>query len=452
MRDGAGGSGTLLSSVAAIGGTRNGPPPRALRVPRPWARPVAGRVAAVLRVAVLRAAVLRAAGLGVAVLGIAVLGIAAITSSAANAQGAPQGARPPTPVTVIELSAQDVTLTTRLPGRIVASGTAEVRPQVAGIIQKRLFDEGAEVAVGDPLYQIDDAGYQAAIDLANAEVAQANARVVAANKAASRAKELVGRAVASEQTLDEAIAERDAAAAALDVSQARLHQAQIDLDRTTVRAPLSGVIGRSLTTQGALVTSGQAEPLAVIRALDPVLVDVTQSAAEIVQWRRHKTAAELADADPTVTLTLADGEAYDHTGTLTAAEPHVDEQTGVVTLRMQFPNPERLLLPGMYAEVQMPQGVARDAILAPQQGVSRDRRGRPTALVVNADNVVESRELTIIGARSSDWIVTDGLRPGDRLVVEGLQKIQPGATVAPEVKAAPQPAPEVEAHAATPVE
>ncbi len=357
----------------------------------------------------------------------------------AMAQGAPPqgGEAPPMPVTVVTLQPQDVTLTAMLPGRIVASGVAEVRPQVNGIITERLFDEGEGVELGDALYRIDAATYEAAVELATAEVAQANARLIAAEKSATRARELVGRNVASEQTLDEAVAQRDAALAELDVAQARLHSAQIDLDRTTIRAPLTGVIGLSLTTQGALVTEGQAEALAVIRALDPVLVDVTQSAAEVVRWRRGDVAAELAEADPTVTLTLADGQEYELTGELTAAEPHVDEQTGVVTLRLEFPNPDALLLPGMYAQVELPQGVARDVILAPQEGVSRNRRGNPTALVVNAEDVVESRELEIIQARASDWIVSGGLNAGDRLIVEGLQKVQPGAKVAPEERTPP---------------
>jgi membrane fusion protein (multidrug efflux system) len=355
--------------------------------------------------------------------------------AASQAPGGQGGEPPPVPVTVVTLHPQDVTLTATLPGRIVASGVAEVRPQVNGIITERLFNEGAHVELGDPLYHIDDAIYEAAVELARAEVAQAKARLIAAEKTESRISDLVGRNVASESALDDAVAQRDAAAAELDVARARLHSAQIDLDRTIIRAPLSGVIGRSLTTQGALVTSGQAEPLAIIRALDPVLVDVTQTAAEIVRWRRGEIAAELAEADPTVTLTLADGIEYKHTGSLTAAEPHVDQQTGVVTLRMEFPNPDSLLLPGMYAQVEMPQGVARDVILAPQEGVSRDRRGNPIALVANAENIVETRELAILQARDSDWIVSDGLEAGDRLIVEGLQKVQPGAKVAPEERA-----------------
>jgi membrane fusion protein (multidrug efflux system) len=345
------------------------------------------------------------------------------------------GGAGPVPVTVVTLEARDVTLTSMLPGRVVASGVAEVRPQVDGIITARLYREGADVAVGDPLYRIDTATYRARVAAADAAVAQAEARLRAAEREAARVRRLIERNVASQQNLDEAIADRDAAAAALEVAEADLMSAEIDLDRTTVKAPLSGVIGRSLTTQGALVTDGQAEPLAVIRTLDPVLVDVTQSAAEIIAWRRGLMADRLADASPDVTLTLADGSAYGETGLLTAAEPYVHETTGVVTLRLEFPNPDRLLLPGMYVQVEMPQGVARGVVLAPQEGVSRDRRGRPTALVVGEDDVVEERVLEIVEARDGAWIVSDGLAAGDRLIVEGLQKVRPGATAAPEERA-----------------
>ena len=216
------------------------------------------------------------------------------------------------------------------------------------------------------------------------------------------------------------------------MAEAALLSAEIDLERTVIRAPIGGVIGRSLVTQGALVSAGQAAPLTVIRRLDPVLVDVTQSASELIEWRRGLVSGRLGDVEKTVTLTLADGETYEQTGLLTAAEPYVDELTGVVTLRLEFPNPEELLLPGMYVQVEMPQGLVRDVVLAPQQGVTRDRRGRPVALVVGADGVVEERTLEVLQARGSDWIVTDGLRPGDRVIVEGLQKAAPGATVQPE--------------------
>lgn len=362
---------------------------------------------------------------------------AILLAGAAAAQAPAGGAPPPTAVTVVTLSARDVTLTAELPGRVVASGVAEVRPQVNGIIIERLFREGSDVTVGQPLYRIDPATYEARVAATRAGVAQARARLRAAERDATRISELIERRVASEQAFDEAVAARDAADAALKVAEADLLTAEIELERTTINAPLAGVIGRSLTTQGALVTSGQAAPLAVIRTIDPVLVDVTQSAAEVLAWRRGVTAQTLDAAEQTVTLTLADGSRHVHTGSLRAAEPYVNEQTGVVTLRLEFPNPERLLLPGMYVQVDMPQAVARGAVLAPQEGVAYDRRGRPTALVVNADNVVEERVLDIIAARGTDWIVREGLADGDRIIVEGLQKTRPGATVAPEERAAP---------------
>jgi len=338
----------------------------------------------------------------------------------------------PTPVTVVTLAEKDVTITSLLPGRVVASGVAEVRPQVNGLIVERLFKEGGQVEVGDPMYQIDPATYEALVAAAKAQVAQATARLRAAGREADRLQRLQGRNVVSEKALDDAVGERDAAAAALQVAEAELLSANINLDRTIVRAPLSGVVGRSLTTKGALVTAGQAQPLAVIRQLNPILVDVTQSASELLAWKRGDAINRLENADKTVRLRLADGQEYEQTGSVTAAEPHVNESTGVVTLRMEFPNPEQFLLPGMYVQVEMPQGIARGVVLAPQEGVSRDRRGRPVAMVANAEDEVESRTLTVLQELGSDWIVTEGLGQGDRLIVEGLQKIGPQMKVAPE--------------------
>ncbi|MGC9418261.1 MAG: efflux RND transporter periplasmic adaptor subunit [Rhodovulum sp.] len=372
----------------------------------------------------------------------AILTLTLATGPGLAQQGPGQGGeRPPTPVTVVSLAAQDVTLTTRLPGRVVASGVAEVRPQVAGLIIERLFEEGAEVALGDALYRIDAASYEAQVAAAEAAVAQATATLRAAQKEADRIQTLLARNVTSQQNVDDAVAARDAAEAGLKVAEAQLLAARIDLERTTITAPLAGTVGRSLTTRGALVTAGQAQPLAVIRSLDPVYVDVTMSAAELIAWRRGHLETTLAEADRTVSLHLPDGGGFEHEGELTAAEPYVDEQTGVVVLRMEFPNPDKLLLPGMYVQVDMPTGVVPDAMLVPQEGVSRDRRGRPTAMVVTPENTVEQRVLTVIGDRGSDWIVTGGLADGDRLIVAGLQKIAPGATVAPEERAAaPAPA------------
>ncbi|MCZ4291510.1 efflux RND transporter periplasmic adaptor subunit [Hoeflea alexandrii] len=356
----------------------------------------------------------------------------AVMASVASAQ---QQERPPTPVTVVTLEAKTVTVTSTLPGRVVASGVAEVRPQVNGIIVERLFEEGSAVKEGDILYRIDPATYRAQVVAAEAAVNQAEVSLKSADRELTRMESLRKSNVASEQALDAAITTRDIADAALQVAKAQLLAANIDLERTTIRAQLSGAIGRSLTTQGALIISGQAAPLAVIRKLDPVYVDVAQSAADLVRWKRQGPRAAGAKIDTKVELMLADRTTFEHTGELTAAEPHVDEQTGVITLRLQFPNPDEMLLPGMYVQVEMPQGVIEDAILVPQEGVSRNRRGDPTAMVVGPDNVVEERLLTIVSDRGSDWIVADGLEAGEKVIVEGLQKIAVGATVAPEERA-----------------
>ncbi|WP_243612583.1 efflux RND transporter periplasmic adaptor subunit [Shimia aestuarii] len=358
-----------------------------------------------------------------------------LSFNAPSAQAQQQGGeRPPTPVTVVTLKTQDVTLSSALPGRVTASGVAEVRPQVSGIVMERIFEEGRPVAKGDPLYRIDPATYEAAKAAAEANLAQAEAQLRSAQREEARQKELRERNVASQQAFDDAVAARDVAEAAVKVAEAQVLSTTIDLDRTTITAPISGTVGLSQTTQGALVTAGQTTALTVIRKLDPVYVDVTQSASELLQWRR--SGQELAEeAGAVVTLRLADGEPYEHEGILAAAEPHVNEQTGVIVLRLEFPNPDRFLLPGMYVQVAMPQGIVQDAILAPQEGVTRDRRGRPTAMVVTAENVVESRELTVQRDLGNHWVVTEGLAPGDRIIVAGLQKVSPGMTVAPEERA-----------------
>ncbi|PLW77331.1 efflux RND transporter periplasmic adaptor subunit [Cohaesibacter celericrescens] len=346
--------------------------------------------------------------------------------------------RPPASVTVVTVKAQDITLTSTLPGRVVASGVAEVRPQVAGIITERLYEEGASVELGDALYKIDPATYQARVAAAKAAVKQAQASLNAAQKVSKRQKALLDRKVTSQQTVDTALSNEAVAAAALDVAKAQLLTANIDLDRTTIRAPLSGKVGLSLTTQGALVTASQSAPLTVIRKLDPVYVDVTESAAAMLQWQRKlKTEPEApSPMDQSIVVTLADGLPYEIKGSLTAAEPHVNEQTGVILLRLTFPNPDGLLLPGMYVQVDMPQGIAQNVVLAPQEGVARDRRGNPIAMVVNKDNVVEQRALTVLRAHGAQWVVSKGLVDGDRVIVEGLQKIAPKATVQPQERSA----------------
>ncbi|WP_375262303.1 efflux RND transporter periplasmic adaptor subunit [Palleronia sp.] len=356
---------------------------------------------------------------------------ALVASSGASAQTPP----PPT-VSVVTLQPQSVTLTSTLPGRVHASSQAEVRPQVSGIVTERLFEEGAEVEAGELLYRIDPVSYEAAVAQARASVAQAEAQLRAAEREAERVQTLNERGISSAATEDDAVSARDAAAAALEAARAQLRTAEIDLDRTEIRARLAGRIGFSEANQGALVTASQTTPMAIIRALDPVHVDVTQSAADLLAWRRREGPA--ADGQREVSLTLADGSTYEPKGKLSAAEPHVDEQTGVVVLRMSFPNPENLLLPGMYVQVEMPTGTADNVFLIPQEGVTRDRRGNPTALVVTAENIVETRNLSILQDYGADWIVDEGLEPGDRVIVAGLQKAAPGATVTPEERQDPE--------------
>ena len=362
---------------------------------------------------------------------LATLTAAIMATTVAVCAQQPGGEAPPTAVTVVTMHPETVTMTTTLPGRVVASVSAEVRPQVAGLIIKRHFREGSRVNEGDILYTIDPASYEARLAQADAGVTQAEARLRATEREADRVAQLQERKVASQQVADDAIAARDSAAAALQLAKAQVLSARIELDRTTIKAPISGEIGLARTNQGALVTASQPDPLAVIRRIDPVFVDVTQSAADLLAWRRGHTEVALGQADRTVKLILADGAAYEQTGTLTAAEPFVDAQTGVVVLRMEFANPDKFLLPGMYVQVEMPTGTDDGIYLVPQEGVTRDRRGRPMVLVVNAENVVEERLLTVAGDRSGVWVVSDGLQPGDRVIVEGLQKIGVGATVAP---------------------
>jgi membrane fusion protein (multidrug efflux system) len=350
-----------------------------------------------------------------------------------------QGKPPLVEVAVITLDANDITLTAPLPGRVAASSEAEVRPQVSGLIRERLFQEGRPVSKGDLLYRIDAASYEALKAAAEAQVAQANASLAAAQRELTRQQELKTRNVVSQQNLDAAISTREIAAASLKVAEAQLLATEIDLERTEIRAPISGVAGLSEISAGALVASGQATPLTIIRTLDPVHVDVTQAAADILRWRRSDGAAEFAnEMGPTVQLKLADGTIYEHQGQLSAAEPHVNENTGTILLRLSFPNPEGFLLPGMYVQADMPQGIVKNAVLVPQEAVTRDRRGEPSALVVNADNVVEKRPIIIMRDHGNQWVVTSGLDAGDRVIVAGLQKTAPGATVSPKEQESPE--------------
>ena len=321
-------------------------------------------------------------------------------------------------VGVVTLKAQPYTLTTELPGRTTAFRVAEVRPQVDGIILKRLFKEGADVKAGQQLYQIDPAMYEATAN-------SAKATLQSAKSMSDRYKQLVNEQAVSRQEYDTALASTQEA-------QSALQTAQINLRYTRVLAPISGRIGRSSVTEGALVTSGQTTEMATIQQLDPIYVDVTQSSAEMLKLRSDLASGRLekaGDNAATVKLTLEDGSQYPQDGKLEFSEVSVDQATGSVTLRAVFPNPDHTLLPGMFVHAQLQAGVASKAILAPQQGVTRDLKGKPTALVVNKDNKVEQRELVANRTTGAFWLIEKGLAEGDRVITEGLQYVKPGAEV-----------------------
>ena len=331
------------------------------------------------------------------------------------------GKEQPAPkVGIVTLSSESFTLTSELPGRTAAYRVAEVRPQVTGIIQKRLFKEGSDVKANQQLYQIDPAMYEA-----NLKSAQAS--LLAASSLADRYKVLVNERAVSRQQYDDAHANRLQAEAALE-------RAKIDQRYTRVLAPISGRIGRSSASEGALVNSGQAQELAVIQQLDPMYVDVTQSATDLLRLRRELENGQLEKASETaaqVSLKLQDGSDYPHKGTLEFSEVSVDASTGSVTLRAVFPNPETLLLPGMFVHARLVNGVQSKAILAPQQGITRNPKGEPVAMVVNAENKVEARQLKAERTVGDRWLVTEGLQEGDRIITEGLQFVQAGASVDP---------------------
>jgi membrane fusion protein, multidrug efflux system len=339
----------------------------------------------------------------------------------------PPPAPPPPKVSVVTLRAQAVPITTELPGRANALRTADVRPQVNGIILKRMFVEGGEVKAGQQLYQIDPAPYKATYD--SAVAAEASARALA-----ERYKPLAEANAVSKQDYDNAIASHLQAQAAVET-------ARINLIYTRVLSPISGRIGRSLITEGALVTANQSAALATVQQLDPMYVDVTQPTTTLLRLRREADAGLLkqnAAGQTQVRVRLEDGSDYPHPGTLEFSEVTVDLGTGSVTLRALMPNPERLLLPGMFVRERIEEGVRQGAVLAPQQGVTHNQKGEPYALVVGPDNIVELRSLQTDRAVGDQWLVTSGLKAGERVIVEGLQLAKPGAKVVAQEYRPPQ--------------
>ncbi len=331
----------------------------------------------------------------------------------------------------VVLKREAVPLRLTLAGRTTAFETSDVRPQVSGIIQARLFTEGATVRAGELLYRIDPRVYQSAVGEARADVASAVATRDASRARADRFGELAKSQVVSRQDLLDAQAAADSASATVERARAALATAEINLEFTRVSAPISGRIGRSFVTTGALVTAGQATPLTTIQRLDPIFLDIQQSSSSVVALRRQLADGDLARASTDVNLILEDGSRYAHVGVLQFAESVVDMNTGTVTVRARFANPEGLLLPGMYVRAEFSPLEAREAILAPQQGISRDAKGNATAIVIGTDSKAELRTVVTERTVGDHWLVSRGLEPGDRLVVEGLGRIKPGQTVRP---------------------
>ncbi|NPU83328.1 MAG: efflux RND transporter periplasmic adaptor subunit [Syntrophaceae bacterium] len=345
--------------------------------------------------------------------------------------GGPQRGGPPE-VAVITIQPQAVATTTELAGRTSADKVAEVRPQVGGIIQKRLFTEGSDVKAGQVLYQIDPAPYQAAFDNARAALARSEANLPAIQLRAGRVQELLADRAVSKQDYDDATAALKQAEADVQYWKATVENARINLKYTSVTAPISGRIGRSSVTEGALVSAYQPAPLAVIQRLDPMYVDVPQSTTELLRLRRSAEAGRLDQngaGQKRVRLILDDGTVYSMEGILTFRDITVDPTTGSVTLRAVFPNPKGVLLPGMYVRAVVQEGVHKQAILIPQQSVSRDPKGNPLTLIVDDQGKVQQRALTLDRAIGSQWLVVSGLAAGEKVIVEGMQKARPGATV-----------------------
>jgi membrane fusion protein (multidrug efflux system) len=354
-------------------------------------------------------------------------------SGCGKAHGANGAMAMPTPmVGVVTVEPQSVVLTSELPGRTSPYLVSEVRPQVGGVIKARLFTEGSDVRAGQPLYQIDPAPYKAAYDSAAAALAKAEANVATVKLKAERYADLVKINAVSKQDFDDQNALARQAEADVASAKAALESAKINLDYTKVAAPISGRIGPSAITPGALVTAGQTSALATLQTLDPIYVDVTQSSAELLRLKQQIAGGGIDGGGAErakVKLVLEDGTPYPLAGELKVSDVTVDPTTGAVTLRAVFPNPKSVLLPGMFVRAVVNDAKAQAAILAPQRAVSRDPQGHATALVVDAAGKVELRVLQTARTVGDSWLVTSGLNAGDRVIVEGLQKVKPGMPV-----------------------
>ena len=354
-----------------------------------------------------------------------------IALTGCNDKEAQQGAPHAPQVGVVTLKTEPLNVTTELPGRTAAFRIAEVRPQVGGIILKRNFVEGSEVKAGTSLYQIDPATYQAAYDSAKGDLVKAQANAQISRVTVNRYKPLLGTNYISKQDYDTAVATAAQADAAVVSAKAAVETARINLAYTKVTSPISGRIGISSVTEGALVSNGQATALATVQQLDPIYVDVTQSSNDFLRLKQELADGSLKQANgkAQVKLLMDNGKEYSQAGTLEFSDVTVDETTGSITLRAIFPNPQDSLLPGMFVRARLDEGVNNNALLVPQQGITRNPRGDATAMVIGADNKVEIRTVTTTQAIGDKWVVTDGLKSGDKVIVTGLQKIKPGVQV-----------------------
>lgn len=345
-------------------------------------------------------------------------------------KGAP-GSSGPREVVIIKLEPRREVYTTALAGRIASFQVAEVRPQVGGILQQRLFTEGADVKAGQALYQIDPATYEAALDSAQAALMKAEANVTPARLKAERFRELLAIKAVSKQEYDDAQAAFKQAEADVAVNRAAVKTARINLEYTKVRSPISGRIGKSAFTPGALVTANQAQALTSVRQLDPVYVDITQSSQDLLRLRAQFTNGELRSAaeEAPVRLKLENGAMYPHEGRLQFTDVSVDESTGMVSLRALFPNPEHILLPGMYVRAVIAEGVDENALLVPQRALRRDPKGQASVLLVDGGGRVDVRLVDVGRTVGDSWQVLSGLKPGDRVIVEGGQNVRPGMSV-----------------------
>lgn len=344
-----------------------------------------------------------------------------------------QQSPPPVPeVVTVNVQPQRLVLTTELPGRTSAYLVAEIRPQVNGIIQKRLFQEGSEVKAGDVLYQIDPAPFHAALDSARAALGRSEANLPTIRLRAERYRGLLSEKAVSQQDYDDKEAALKQAEADIDYWKAAVETARINLGYTRVTAPIAGRIGKSNVTDGALVTAYQPLALATIQEIDPIYVDVPQSTSELLRLKRRLEDGHLNQDGPNqkkVKLTLEDGSAYPLNGTLQFRDVTVDPTTGSVILRVVFANPEGVLLPGMFVRAVVKEGINEHAVLIPQQAVSRDPKGNPVTLIVDGGGKVQQRMLTVDRAIGDKWLVSSGLSPGDRVIIEGMQRVRPGASV-----------------------